>query len=192
MLGNLLCLFHQFYQNIFTLCPSYNLKAVERQQLYEIWPYMGSLIICPCVYNLIYSSSNSFYSKVYLNIDVRMYGFFGPLFLSMKSTNSFQCLTSVYETWSSLGARTKSVPFDTQQMITVNVEFGNSWRLLFVFFPMRTSKSVTGRLLPYLAFFIASQISLAHFFKNIWTYCRRIHSALSKLSNGSQFSDIAK
>jgi len=35
--------------NIFTLCPSVDLKAFERQQLYEIWPCMGSLMICPCV-----------------------------------------------------------------------------------------------------------------------------------------------
>jgi len=36
-------------KNIFGLCPSFNLKAFERQQLYEIWPYVGSIIICPCV-----------------------------------------------------------------------------------------------------------------------------------------------
>jgi len=73
---------------IFRLCPSFDLKAFERQQLYEIWTYMGSSIICPCVYIPIYSSSNSSCSKVQLNIDVRMYGSFGPPFLSMKSTNS--------------------------------------------------------------------------------------------------------
>jgi len=44
-------------KNIFGLWPSFNLKAFERQQLYEIWPYMGSIIICPFVYNPIYSSS---------------------------------------------------------------------------------------------------------------------------------------
>jgi len=115
-------------KNIFTLCPSFNLKAFERQQLYAIRPYMGSLIICPCVYHAIYYSSNSSSSKVHLNNDVRMDGSIGLLFLSMKSTNSSQCLTSVYKAWSCIGARTKSMPFNTQQIITVNVLFGNSGR----------------------------------------------------------------
>jgi len=66
--------------NIFTLCPSFNLKAFERQQLYEIWPYMGSLIICWCLYISIYSSSNLSCSKVHLNIDVRMYSSWGCRF----------------------------------------------------------------------------------------------------------------
>jgi len=89
---------------IFTLCPSFNLKAFERQQLYEIWPYMGSLTICPCVYHPTYSSSNSSCSKVHLNMEIRMYGpSFGPQLLSMKSTSSSQYLTSVYEAWSFWG-----------------------------------------------------------------------------------------
>jgi len=99
---------------IFTLCPSFNLKAFERQQLYEIWPYMGLLTICPCVYIPIYSSSNSSCSKVHSNIDARMYGSFGLPCLSMKSTNSYQCLTFVYEAWSCLRARNISWPFNTQ------------------------------------------------------------------------------
>src|SRR5882757_546466 len=178
--------------NIFKLCPSFNLKALERQQLYEIWRYMGSLIIWPCLYIPIYSSSNSSCSKVHLNIDLRMYGSFGPPFLSMKSTNSSQCLTSVYEAWSCFGARTISLPFDTQLIITVNVVFGNSGRLLLAFLAGCSPKSVAGHLLPRLPFFLASRISLAHFFKNISTHCRRIHSALSKLTNGSQVSNVAK
>jgi len=68
-------------KNMFRLCPSFNLKAITRQQLYEIWPYMWSIIICPFVHNPLYFSSNSSCSKVHLNIDVIMYGFFGHPFL---------------------------------------------------------------------------------------------------------------
>jgi len=178
--------------NIFTLCPSFNLEASERQQLYEIWPYMGSLIIGPCLYIPIYSSSNSSLSKVHLNIDVRMYGSFGPPFLLMKSTNTSQCLTSVYEAWSCVGAWTISLPFDTQWIITVNVVFGNSGRLLLTGLPARSPKSVASRLLARHPFFLAFRISAAISSRNIATHCQRIHSALSKLHNGSQFSNVAK
>jgi len=178
--------------NMFTLCPSFNLTAFERQQLYKIWPYVGSLIICLCLYIPIYSSSNSSCSKMNLNIDLRMYGSFGPPFWSMKSPNSSQCLTSVYEAWSCLGARTISFPFDTQQIITVNVVFGTSGRLLLTCVPTRSPKSVAGRLLRCLPFFLASRILHTHFFKNISTCCQRIQSALSKLTNGSQVSNVAK
>jgi len=68
-------------KNILGLCPSFNFKLFERQQLYEIWPYMGSIIICPCVCTHIHSLSNLFYSKVHIIIDVRMYGSFGPPYL---------------------------------------------------------------------------------------------------------------
>jgi len=153
---------------------------------------MGSLIICLCVNIPIYFSSNSSCSKVHLNIDVRMYGSFRPLFLSMKSTNSSQCLTSVYKAWSCLGARTISLPFDTQWIITVNVVFGISGRLLLTILPTRSPKSVAGRLLPRHPFFLAFRISLAHLFKIISTHCRQIHSTLLKLTNSSQFSNVAK
>ena len=182
-------------KNIFTLCPSFNLKVFESQQLYEIWQYMGSLIICPCVYNPIYSSSYSSYSSystVHLNIDVNMYGSFGPPCLSMKSTNSSHCVISVYEAWSCLGAETTSLPFDTQQIITVNVLFGNSVRVLVAFSPTCSPKSVAGCLWPGLPFILASQMLLAQWFKNISTHCWRIHSTLSKLTNGSQFLNVAK
>jgi len=36
--------------NLFTFCSSFNLKAFVRQQLHENWPYMGSLIVCSCVF----------------------------------------------------------------------------------------------------------------------------------------------
>jgi len=92
-------------KNTFRLCPIFNMEAFERQQLYKIWPYMGSIITCPFVNNPIYSSSNSFCSKVHLKINVVMNAFFGPPFFSMKSISSSQCLISVYEAWFWLGAR---------------------------------------------------------------------------------------
>jgi len=33
-------------KNSFKLCPSFNFKALERELLYEIWPYRPSFIIC--------------------------------------------------------------------------------------------------------------------------------------------------
>jgi len=171
-------------KNIFGLCPGFNLEAFERQQLYEIWRDMGSIIIYPCVYNPIYSSSNSSCSKVHLNIDVIMYGSFGPPFLSMKSISSSQCLTSVYEAWSCLGARTISLPFDTQLITTMNVVVGYWGRLLLAILLACLPKSVTGCLLHLLPFFLASRISLAHLFKNISTHCRRIHSSIIEIIQG--------
>jgi len=85
------------------LCASFNFKASERQQLYQILPYMESCIICPFVYNPIYSSSCSSCSKLNQKIDVRMYGPCKVLFLSNKSISFFKCLTSVHEDWSCYG-----------------------------------------------------------------------------------------
>jgi hypothetical protein len=68
-------------KSLLALCPSFKLKALEWQQLYNIWPYMGSLIICPSLYNPIYSSSNLYCFKMDWN---PMYGPFGLPILSMK------------------------------------------------------------------------------------------------------------
>jgi len=179
-------------KNIFGLFPSFNLKPFKRQQLYEIWPYMVSIIIRLFVYDPIYSLSNLACSHVHLNIDVRMYDSVGQPFLLMKSISSSQFLTSGYGAWSCFRDRTISLPFDTQQITTMNIVFGNSGRLLPASSLACSPKSVTGGLLPRLPFFHASQISLAHFFKNISTHCRWIHSALSKLSKGSQLSNVPK
>jgi len=65
---------------MFTLCPSFNLKAFERELLYDIWSYRGSFIICPGAYNPIYSSSNSSCVKLHLYNAVRQYGSFGLQF----------------------------------------------------------------------------------------------------------------
>jgi hypothetical protein len=83
-------------KNISRSCPSFNLQAFEKQQLYEIRPYMWSIIICLFVYNTIYSSSNSSCSMVNLNLNVTVYGSFGHPFLLMKSISSSQRLSSVY------------------------------------------------------------------------------------------------
>jgi hypothetical protein len=132
---------------------------------------MGSLIICLCLNNRIYSDSNSSCTKMHLNVDVRMYGSVGPQCLSMRSPNFSQCLTSVYKAWSYLGARAISLPFDSQRIITVNVVFGNSGRLHLAVSPARSSKSVATHLWPRLTFSLASRFSLAHVFNHISTYC---------------------
>jgi len=73
-------------KNILGLCPCCNLKAFDRQQLYDLWPYLGSLIICLRVYNPTYCSFNWFWWKVHLTIDVRMCHSVRPPCVSMKST----------------------------------------------------------------------------------------------------------
>jgi len=69
-------------KNSFRWCPSFNLTVFERQQLYKIWPYKGSVIIFLFVYNPIYSSSKSSFSKGHLNLNVSMYGSFGSPLMS--------------------------------------------------------------------------------------------------------------
>jgi len=87
-------------ENVIGLCRSFNLKACGRQELYEIWLYSGSFIICWSVYTAIYSMSNLFCSKVHLIIDAGMNGSFVPLLLSMESISSSHCLMPVYTTCS--------------------------------------------------------------------------------------------
>jgi len=178
--------------NIFTLCPKFNLKAFQTQQLYQIRLYIGSLIIIPGVCNFIYSSSNSSCCTVHLNIDMRKYGSPRPPCLLMKSTNCSRRLTSVYEASSFSGAWTKSFPFDNQWITTMNIIFGNSGRLHISFLPSHSPKSVPSGLLPRLPLFLACHILLAHFFKNTSTHCQGIHSALSKSTNGSKFLNVSK
>jgi hypothetical protein len=74
----------------------------------------------------------------------------------------------------------------------MKVVFGNSGRLPLAYLPARSPKSVAGRLLPALPFFLASRTSFAHFFKNLSTHCCRIHSALSKFYKGSQVSKVSR
>jgi len=146
-----------------------------RFQLESIWKATvvrnlaidGVIDFCPCVYHPIYFFSNWSCSKVHLNIDVGMNSSFGPQFLLMKSTNSSQSLTSVYEAWICLRARTKSLPFDTQWIIIVNVVFGNFGRLLLAHLPVLYPKFVACCLLFRLTLFLASRILLAHYFITI-------------------------
>jgi len=158
-------------RNIFALYPQFNLKAFERQQLYEIWPYMGSVIICLFVCNPILSLSNSSSFKVYLNYDVTMYGYFGCPCLSMKSISSSQCLISVYNVWSWFVHRIISSQLDTQRITTLNIVFRKSVRWPRAYSPTCSLKSITRRMLPCLSIFLGSWISRANFVKNISTHC---------------------
>jgi len=179
-------------KTIFWSCLSFDLKGFERQQLYKICPHMELFITCIFVYGPIYFSSNSCCSMVHVNIDVSMYGSFRPPLLLMISVSTSQCLPSVYEAWSYLGATTRSLPFDPQQITTMNILFGNSGMILLALLLVCSPKSVAGRLFPCLPFFLALRILIAHFFKAIWTHFRQLHWALSKLCNGSQPPYVSK
>ena len=179
-------------KSIFRLYPRFILKAFERQQLYDICPYMGSIIMCPCEYDPIYPLSNSSCAKVHLNINVWTYSSLRPPFLSLKPISSSHCPTLVYEARSCVGARIMSLPFDTQQITTVTFVFGNSGPLRFTMLLTHSPKSVTGCCLPRVATFLASSIVVAHLLQNISTHCRPIHSALSKISNCSQSLNVTK
>jgi len=155
--------------NICTICPGFNLPALERQKLYKKWPYMQSLIICPCLYNSLYWSSTMSCSRVHWIIYVRMCGCFGPQFLSMKSLRTFKCITSVYDAGSCLEDSMKLFPFDTKRITTMKVVSDTVGKIHIAVFPMCSPKSIAHRLLPCLALFHASSISHAHFFPNIST-----------------------
>jgi len=159
---------------------------------YEIWPYRGLFIVCPSAYNPIYSSFNSSCVNLHLYIAVRQYGSFGEQFFWMKSISSSQCLTSVYEAWIWLLDVWSLLLFRTRWITTVKVVFSNTRMLPLTFWLAGPAKSVAGRLLPHLPIFLASLTSLANFFKNISTHCHRIHSALSKLSEGSLVWKVSK
>jgi len=149
-------------------------------------------MICPGVYNPIYSSSNSFWFRLYLYITVRRYSSFGLQSCSMKANRSSQCLTSLYEAWSSLLNVWPLLPFGTQRITMMKVVFGNSGRLTLSFFPTCSPKFVASRSLRHLPFFLASRTSLVHFFKNLCTQCSRMYSALSKYSTSTQVSKVSK
>jgi len=111
-----------------SLCPSLNLKTFEWELLYEIWPYRDSFSICPGVNNPIYSLSNSSCVKLLLYNAVKQYGVFRPQIVSMKAIRSSQCLTSGYEAWSCMLDVWSVLPFDTRQITTMKVVFGNCGR----------------------------------------------------------------
>jgi len=90
---------------------------------------------------------------LHLYVAVRQYGYFGQQFFSMKSTSSFQCITSVYEAGSLLLDVWSMLPFGTRRITTIKVVFCNTGTLLLALMPVRSAKSVAGRLLPHLPFF---------------------------------------
>jgi len=155
-------------KNIFGLCSSFNFNEFQRQQLKEIWPYMWSIILYQCVYYPIYSLSNVFCPKVYLNIDVKMDGSFGPPFRWMKSISSTQCLPVVYEAWSYLWYMMILFQFDTQRITTMNISFGWCKTLLLSFW------QCTRLNLLWVAFLLAFPISLPP------EFCLRISSQSSQ------------
>jgi len=179
-------------KNSFRSCPSFNLKAFERELLYEFWRYRWSFINCPSAYNPIYSSSNSSCVKLHLYIAVRQYGSFGQQFCLMKSISAFQCLTSVYEAWSLLVDVWSLVPFGTRRLTTMKVVFGTSGRLPLDYLPGCSPISVGGHMSPRHPFFLASQTLRVHFSKNISTHSHQMHSALSKIFNSSHVLIVSK
>jgi len=179
-------------KNIFGFCPSFNLKAFQRQQLYEICPYMGSFIIVQCVYTPTHSAFDLSCSKVRLNIYDPMYSSFRPPFLSMKSIISSLYHDSVYAAWSCLGDIIISLLFDTQWITTSNIVFGNCGGLPVTLLHTGPPKSLAGYLMPHLPCNLAYQISLVHVFENNPTHCHWICSALLKSSNGRQSRSVTE
>jgi len=94
---------HISAKNAFNFCPSFNLKAFQRQQLDEIWPYLEASISCLYLNTPISSVSNSSCSKVYLNVTNWQCGSCNPPSVWKTSMSSSQCPTSVYQVWSWLG-----------------------------------------------------------------------------------------
>jgi len=145
------------------------------------------------VYNPIYSSSNSSYVKLHLYNAVRQYGSIGPQFF-FDEINQLLSVPNIF---------VRSLELHGGCLVIVAVRHSTSdnhesciWQLWDVtsrfFAPVRYPKSVAGPMLPHLPFFLASRTSLAHFFKNISIHCRRMYSALSKFSKGSQVSKFFK
>jgi len=148
-------------KNVFRLYSGFNFIIFKRHQLYNFWPYLGSIIICECVYSPTNSLSKSSCSKVHLNNNVRMYGSFRHLFLSLELITSSQCLILVEEISYWIRDGMISFQFDTQWITIMNVPFGNSWRQPVVCSPASCSRSNVYYLLPCLHLFYASHVLLA-------------------------------
>jgi len=153
---------------------------------------MEKFIDSACVYTPVYSSFNSFYPNLHFNIDVRIYGSFGPPCLLKMSISTSRCLSSVYGAWRCLESILLSVPFDTQIIPIKNVVYGTLARCLVTFWPPFSRKSVACGMLARISICLAFWIFLAYFFKNISTHCCQIRSELSKLSAVSLFSNVSK
>jgi len=127
--------------NIFKLCIIVKLKESDREQLHGIWSDMESFMSSPCVYNPIYSLSNSSCSKIHMNINVQHDCSFWPLFFWVKSVGSSQRLTLWYKAWICMGDVPS--PFSAQQITMMKVELNNSARLLLAFMHTHFHKSVS-------------------------------------------------
>ena len=119
----------------------------------EIW---GHWEISLCIYNTTYSSSNSSHSKVHWNLEHGINGAFRPLLLLMKSISSSQCPTFEYGTGSCIGHLRLALPSNTHQITTMNIVFGNSGKLLLIFLPALSPKSIAGCLLSCFPSFLGS------------------------------------
>lgn len=149
----------------FKLGSSFNLKAFERQLLYEIWSYTGLFIICLGRYINRYSASNSSYFEVHLNIEIRQYSSCMPHYISVKSICSSQYLTLLYKA-SRCAQNICLVSLTSIWLITImKVNICNSGSLLLSFLAMHCPKSIATCLFPCLACFLTFQILPAHFFK---------------------------
>jgi len=63
-------------KNTFKSYPQFNLKVIDRQQLYELYPYIDLVIIWLYVYNVIFMLSNNCCYKVHGYIVIRRYSLF--------------------------------------------------------------------------------------------------------------------
>jgi len=175
-------------QNIFIFWPSWNLTALQWQQLYAIYPAMGSFLSCHSVYNPKYSSSNSSCSKMHNNVTIRQYGVFGPSFVSMTLFCFSWGLHSGYETLSWLGDIWAL--FGTNQMTIMKDEFHYNGRFSLTIIHTCSPKSVTTHLWPRLPSFSDTQTSLPHFIKNTSIDSGWIHSVILKVLVGSQHLNV--
>jgi len=130
--------------NSVKLCPSFNLKALASELLYQIWPYRGSFIICPDAYNPIYTSSDSSCLMLHLYITVRQYGSFGPNFFSIKSSRSSKWLPSLYNAWSWLLDVWSLLLLGNRPITTMKVVYGNSGTLRLGLLPT-SAKNISVR-----------------------------------------------
>jgi len=179
-------------KNPFELCSSFNIIASEWQQLYKIFSDMGAIIPVPFAYNSIHISCKVSSPILYMNIHVWKYGSFRPLFLLIISISSSQCLTTIYEAMCHLGDWIILQHVDSQPIATINVFIRNSGWLGYVILPTHSPKSIAGLLLTCLPCFLNFQIWHIHIFKTIYKNCTNIDSAILKISDGTQFLNVAK
>ena len=129
---------------------------------------------------------------MHLNLYVRMYGSFGPLFMLMNSISCSRWLTSEKEAWISVSNIMLPLPFDTIWITTTNIVFDNFGWWFHTLLPKCSPKSITSRILPHLLFSLCTRTTLAHFFTISPIHCRQIQSVWLNISNPSQFFNVVK